>query len=478
MSKTTNIFLLALVMPLTITSGSLANSDAESMNPIPIVFDHSTGASPGAVSVREGRAIQLKVLNTYPECFRYNYRSVEVKEPEKASSTADRSRRRPAREDVLFPTIVHDGTNRDYLVTVEQKSNSEVDCSGPHANLRTYSAENPWTAHVRTYGWALGFAGSFTRSELTNPVYSLKEVGSSEDDMQSPTMFEVIEMPELEDEFELGAGAMIHLFHSDPNANRLLRYWAPISFGLSLENGDDLRYFLGTSLRFHDDFFVTAGIAYGNVDRLPNGLDLADNRFTTDSNALQTLGRKSESAVFFSVSYKFLGGKKRFEDALKAQPAPDEAAKPTSGGDDDSQSDSSDSDSGDGDGDGQTAANGGIFFVPGHDGPNRIECTELSAQDDPDTGVRLVGEAETATATLVFCNQGRARQAAVEQFIEPALDLEARGDNCAYDDQVLSFGENSACALDLSCSPREEVSRGTIKIAAIEFEAECPAYGA
>src|SRR5207253_5484414 len=81
----------------------------------------------------------------------------------------------------------------------------------------------------------------------------------------------------------------------------------PISFGLGVGVDSKTKYLFGTSLRWNEHLYLTGGIAFGAVNRLPNNLDTGDHSFTTSANALDNLPARNKAGVFFSVSYTYLG---------------------------------------------------------------------------------------------------------------------------------------------------------------------------
>jgi len=267
-----------------------------------IKFDHGKNAAtdPGIVSLKAGETFQLEIDGTHPECFDYSYRAIELP----VDVRAGQGGLSPA--DICLQTIVHDGKPRDYLVFITKKDPFPSKCS--RVTLPTRDENNPWVVPVRTLGWTAGFAGGFTFDGLTDPSYGLVAAEREVDGM-SEKGFQVIRQSERDDDYSLGAAAMVHVFHTDPSRLRLLRWanWAPLTFGLAVNNGSDVRYFLGTSLRFSDQAFLSAGAVFGGRDRLPAGVDLTDNSFTTNSNALNSLDTRTDVGWFVGVSYAFLG---------------------------------------------------------------------------------------------------------------------------------------------------------------------------
>lgn len=288
--------------------------------PLAVVFDHGMdqAATVDYLELRKGERFQIVISETYPSCFVYNFKAVEITPDDKTRADAGRG---PKKGSYLFAPIVHDGKDRDYLVYINKNLKAPDNCSA--VDLAERGEGNPWTVQVRTFGWEIGFAGGFTADTLTDPQFALtaakREVAQADGSTQMEDGFRVVAQPEAEDDYELGAAAMIHIFNSNPS-RKLWRRWAPLTFGLSVNQGSEVRYFFGSSARFGDQAFLTAGIVFGSEDRLPGGLDLADNNFTTNANALQTLPTRTDSAIFVGISYTFLGNRGAFESALQTTP--------------------------------------------------------------------------------------------------------------------------------------------------------------
>jgi len=294
-----------------------------------VTINHETGEITPAdvIGLREGQTLEIVIARTNPDCFNYQYTAVEVKEA-KPRETEDE--RQLLRTSFNFPTIVHDGRNRDYQVVATRKDHPPEDANCEKETLRARGPESPWIIPVRTYGWTLGFSGGFTVDELTDPVFGLEPATREGEDGMSVQGFQVFREVASEDDYDLGAAAMIHVYHTNPS-NRWARWFAPLSFGLAVNDGAEVRYFLGPSVRFGTELFLTAGIAFGSVDRLPSGLEAGG--FTTDANALQNLGNRTDTAIFLGLSYSFLGDRKAFQDALATDaPQPEATVSATGGG--------------------------------------------------------------------------------------------------------------------------------------------------
>lgn len=280
------------------------------------VFNHEKdSAETDYVELRKGERFQLVISKTYTKCFLYNFKAVK-------STDKEKDQKDPTYPDSYnFTPIVHDGEDRDYLVFIIKNPKAPVYCT--KIRLVERGESNPWTLQVRTFGWEIGFSGGFTVDTLTDPQFSLvpahRNVTQDDGTIMMEDGFQVISQPNAEDDFELGAAAIIHVFNTNPNSV-VWRRWAPVSFGLSVNDTSEVRYFFGTSVRFGEQAFLTGGIVFGSKDRLPGGLVLATNSFTTNANSLQTLPTRTDSAFFIAISYTFLGSKGAFEEALQTTP--------------------------------------------------------------------------------------------------------------------------------------------------------------
>ena len=249
-----------------------------------VEVDHQSGSVQylGSTEVRKNERFQIVVKNTNVDCFYFNQTVVsDSSDPEEAAVA-----------DTVRFTIPHDGETDTYRITAAlQPGKTETACG-----LKARS----WDISVTTSGWKLGSSGMVTFYDFTNPVYFL---APSTQDLNGMSVdgFIVSEDTAARDDFSAGAAVTAHLFHSRKGS--ILNtdvYWAPLSFGVAVANNDQANYYLGTSLKFGDKWYLTLGSVFGNKDRLPSGTQLGD--FVTDANAIATLGSKNSTAVFFGIS--------------------------------------------------------------------------------------------------------------------------------------------------------------------------------
>ena len=254
-----------------------------------VTLDHATKTiSPSTLFVGRGDAIRIQITNTEPRCFLYNASAAFVQQEDSSLPL-----RALARNDTLttvdLPIVIHQPQYNSYIVTIERLG--AEDCDEPHA-LGDYT----FTVNVQTLGWALDFGGAFYMSDLTSSKYFL-EPGKADDDSEG---FFVRQNTDVEDSFSRGLSLVIHLKNQKWDRTRNV-VWAPITFGVGLSESTD--YFAGTSLKFGDAMYLTVGAIFSDVDELP--ISLKQDEFTSNANALDTLGTKSEIGLFVSFSYAF-----------------------------------------------------------------------------------------------------------------------------------------------------------------------------
>lgn len=293
-----------------------------------IELNHRTGLqSPfGLVELAHQEKFTIAITNTLPDCFDYNAEAVRATEEDPTAEGAGRS----LEPETIRFSVTHDRQIGSYKISATLKDFPEGD--GFKDSCTTSLSNQEWTITVTTHGWAIGFAGAYTYDELTNPAFSLRpgqQVTGEGENRTTTDGFFVERDRDAEDSFNLGAAAMIHLFHTDPNTfaifgRRTDIHWAPLSFGLGVGDGSKVKYFVGTSLRIGDQAFLTGGLLFGPRNRLPNGLS----DFTTDQNALATLPTRNDSAIFFGISYAFIStGRDVFQNAFsQATPSPSQPA--------------------------------------------------------------------------------------------------------------------------------------------------------
>jgi hypothetical protein len=252
--------------------------------PLVITYDHATKTqSVGGIAERAvGEPVELKVINTNLDCFDYNGAPKMV-----PASGAGLS----APRDQLTISLVQQRRSNGYTMKITKKLNPPAACAAlPLEEWET-------STDVETLGWEVSFSGAFAFDGLRDRAYFLEDANVGGVDG-----FIVNRDRDAESQTNQRPAVMIHLYNSGWDAKRSIS-WAPVTFGFSVD--DNSRYMLGTSAKFGDKLYVTAGGVVGKVKVLPVGL--VEGGFTTEQNAITTLGTKSEVSWFLSFSYSVLG---------------------------------------------------------------------------------------------------------------------------------------------------------------------------
>lgn len=254
-----------------------------------LVFDQASGtqSATGVLEFSPGDTVTFVVHNTIPKCFDYNGVPV-VKTTKSAAPVAP-----PSVKTVTWSTT-HQRDVTAYTVSVTKKAASGDDCTSPKAGDVSL-VDRTWTVPVTTLGWTVGVSAAFTVDRLTDPQFSLKPTTAN------GTAGYLIEQDRgAQDATTEGLAIFLHLSNTAWSRHPIA--WAPISFGVGFK--DNTRYFAGTSLQFGEPFFLTIGRVFGKQARLPNGLAVGG--FTTNANAITTLGSRTSDAWFLAFSYQFL----------------------------------------------------------------------------------------------------------------------------------------------------------------------------
>lgn len=252
--------------------------------PLVITYDHATlSQSVGGIAERAvGDPVELRVINTNLDCFDYNG-SPKMLPPASAGLTAPKTE--------FSISLVQQRRSSGYTMKVTKKKNQPATCTG------VALVEHEWTTDVETLGWEVAFSGAFAFDGLRDRAYFLEDANVGGVDG-----FIVNRDRDSESQTNQRPAVMIHLYNSGWKGKRGIS-WAPITFGFSVD--DNSRYMLGTSAKFGEKLYVTAGGVVGKVKVLPVGL--VEGGFTTEQNAISTLGTKSEVSWFLSLSYSMFG---------------------------------------------------------------------------------------------------------------------------------------------------------------------------
>lgn len=157
--------------------------------------------------------------------------------------------------------------------------------------------ESQFMIAVKQSDWRIELAGAFTTSFLTDKKYGTQKNATDENI--------VIRQKDNEDAASLGLAAFVHVAYPGLlDKCKLFDYWAPLSFGLGINNNSTVSYFIGSSIRFSDKAYLTFGYNWGPTKTLPSGV--TEGSVITDPNGLNNMGSKTGGGLFLAVSYSFL----------------------------------------------------------------------------------------------------------------------------------------------------------------------------
>ncbi len=277
----------------------------------PVVLDHTTKSqSTVNLLVSNNDTITFQITNTNPYCFTYNSRM-----PSKIEGEGKRSFRSTDTGTTVEISVTHQSNFTRYVLDI-QKRNANG-CQDDN-RLDDYT----FSVNVQTLGWAIDFSGAFYISDLVSSKYFLEPGKTSEGN----DIFVVRRNSDVENSFARGLALLVHLYDGRKDLTKNI-VWAPISFGIGINESTD--YFVGTSLKFGDAMYLSLGALFADVDEIP--VDLKKDGFTTNANALDTLGSKSDSGLFISFSYAFGGeaASARFTGLFPGTTGSDDSAEPT-----------------------------------------------------------------------------------------------------------------------------------------------------
>jgi hypothetical protein len=248
---------------------------------------HTGAGETPAISVAHGDKIVFHITDTDDSCFQFNTKAFD--EPRDKGQEAARQKL----TQVDLPPVTHDEATTRYEITVS-KTPTCKDADGLQ--------EVVWKIPVREL-WNLSYAGGVARHDLVDPRFFLK-AGTKDSDANPITPevagFTVSRNSSADDDFKMEGAALSHLYLSSSIRGVS---WAPLSFGVSIDNARP-SYLVGTSLRFGSKAFLTVGRIFGTRQRLPTALAIGD--FITDANALADLPTRAAESWFVGISYSFL----------------------------------------------------------------------------------------------------------------------------------------------------------------------------
>lgn len=263
---------------------------------VKVVFDHLTTNADRSYQIAElasGDRLIVEIQNTHPTQFTYKLSGVTPAKTGQAAAAA-------VAGDTKLETVrleeVHSPEFGTYIVKVELREKSPgVLYTGDIIRNSATVRLRPVTLIVNVESpptWNLAFAGGFTGSDLTDPVFALQK----QTDNAGVETDVIVEQKDDEDEARLGLGAFLHLFHERKPQ------WA-WSFGIGVQERGATSYYLGPTYRFGDKGALTAGVVWAAIDRLPGGARVGSP--PPDTNTLSNLASKIDEGFFVAMSYSF-----------------------------------------------------------------------------------------------------------------------------------------------------------------------------
>lgn len=278
------------------------------------------------IAVKRGQRVNVRVENTYPDCFSFEVQS-ELEKDAKAMGRTDNLTPCESRaQDVGFDVPQDDsGSNITFKLKAVKTSSVECSCDRAHQELR----EASFLMRTVIRGWDVAFTGGFTIASLTDPVFRLDPTTRLVDDPSpdaspdatiSEVGFRVAEAHDKRDSERLGVAAMVHVNPVPWLKGRVS--WSPLSFGLGVNTKASMTYMLGTSLSFHGKAYLTGGLFFAPIHRIPNNLSEGQFVKSTDAQAAQASLDEPPSRIdrgwFLAFSGRFGGDTARssLEDVI------------------------------------------------------------------------------------------------------------------------------------------------------------------
>ena len=265
--------------------------DKDQTKPKTVHFNHLTDDRDRAyeLSVAHGEEFQVVIDDTCEEAFTYDVRGI-YRAPDAPTGRAG-----VFGGTALGPKILpvrHDTQYGGYIVTIQAKGVPGVCVQQEKLANRTLVISVP------TVDWDLSFTGGFTATNLTNPVYSLRPHPTD------ATKKQVQQDTAQRDTANLGVAAFVHLYHRRVP-------WLTGTFGLGIRESGKTEYLLGGGLRFSDKATLSVGVALGQVQRLPAGINTTDP--VSDDNILNTLPTRTRAGWFVGITYSFINASNHLE---------------------------------------------------------------------------------------------------------------------------------------------------------------------
>ncbi len=269
-----------------------------------VTFNHAEGRSTAAyhLGLKPGEPFTVVISNTAGNCFGYEVEAVERISEQGGADIGERSRR---------IRVVHEEQYGGYIVHIRRLANAPLACNDANVDVTpdVAVADLPdnvtLIVTVETENFEVAFAGGFTFSGLTNPVFASRANEAGNNIIERDTAGE--------DDIDLGVGAFIHAYN---------RAWHPaapaMTFGIGVGDSSRTTYYLGPFWRLGNEAFLGGGVSFGPSSRLPAGVRVGD--MISDANTLNNLGSKTKAGWFIGVTYTFLGSSDAFEKPFKTTP--------------------------------------------------------------------------------------------------------------------------------------------------------------
>lgn len=279
------ILMLTLSLLLSVVSLNAATTPSPDVE---VSHKNSASGPLPPVSIKNGATFYALIFDTDTDCFDYSLNGVIPSTGGSVNTFAfdggtDKTR---------YPlTAQHRERITQYRIQAKRKANAGTSCNA--------LAERDWTVDVLGF-WNVAVAGAITFDGLTNEIFFLEPgKGKLPNSTTEQDGFYVRSNSSAEDQFQLGLGAGIHFFY---DSGRKVD-WVPFSLTLETVGNNQLKVLVSPALglRLGDRAFLTAGIAAGQRNRLPNNLRVGD--FVATDTALGTTALTRQAfSWYFGVS--------------------------------------------------------------------------------------------------------------------------------------------------------------------------------
>jgi hypothetical protein len=278
-----------LLLPMLATSALLAQSQASDVQ---VSHANTAAGALSAVSLRHNSMFEVLIYDTDTNCYDYAINGVI---PAPAATAVVQSIMfsgpPPDTTRILLKTK-HMERVQSYTVRATKKANAAQTCT---------LQDKTWTIPVAAF-WNMSVSGAFLLDGLTDRVFFLEAgKGRLPGDSADRDGFYVRENTSGRDDFHKGFAVMTQLYYDSARAVD----WVPLSIGFTSVNNDTV--FLispAAGLRLGSRVYLSAGLAFGQRNRLPNGLVVDE--FITEATALNTIPRESKAAWYFAASLSFV----------------------------------------------------------------------------------------------------------------------------------------------------------------------------